>query len=167
MVQILPVSPDNAMIFKAVRLRALQDSPSAFASTYERESQRPDLHWIQRATEWNSGAKSTGFLAIEDGHDEACGIAGGYFDDDGSGPYLISMWVAPNHRRHGVGKRLVDAVLGWARSRGAKQITLEVTTTNGPAVRFYESLGFVRTGKVSPYPNDPQLREYEMVKGIG
>ena len=119
-----------------------------------------------RAREWNSAIKATGFIAIEDGHDEACGIAAGFFDDDGSGPYLISMWVAPSHRRHGVGKRLVDAVLDWARSRGAKQITLEVTTTNVSAIRFYESLGFVRTEKVSPYPNDPRLQEYEMVKSL-
>ncbi len=164
MIELHPVSRANVSLFKSVRLRALQESPTAFASTYARESQRSDDEWVQRAAEWQAGVKATGFLAVDSG--EGCGIAGGYFPDDGGGPFLISMWVAPTHRRTGIGKRLVEAVCDWARSRGANRIVLEVTTTNFPAVRFYERLGFARTGKVSPYPNDPSLQECEMIKSL-
>src|SRR5712692_5958294 len=59
-----PITPQNAMIFKAVRLRALQDTPSAFGSTYAKESQLADADWIKRAVQWN-GERSAAFLAMD------------------------------------------------------------------------------------------------------
>src|SRR4051794_11332466 len=38
MLSVQRITPDNMDLFKAVRLRALQDAPSAFGSTYEREA---------------------------------------------------------------------------------------------------------------------------------
>jgi len=32
---------------------------------------------------------------------------------------------------------------------------------------FYERLGFIRTGRTEPYPNDPALIEYEMSRPVG
>jgi ribosomal protein S18 acetylase RimI-like enzyme len=77
------------------------------------------------------------------------------------------MWVAPAHRGRGVGKQLVNAILDWARSKHAQALCLMVTSNNEVALRFYQRLGFVRTGKTEPYPNDPALVEYEMVRPIG
>lgn len=162
MISLVPISPSNALVYKTIRLRALQDTPTAFGSTYAKESQLTDEDWTKRALQWNSGTKSAGYLAMDDG--AACGIAAGYFPDDGSGPYLVSMWVAASHRRRGAGRILLEAVIDWARSRGARQLVLDVTTTNDPAIKFYEGLGFERTGTVKPYPNDPTLKEYEMRK---
>jgi ribosomal protein S18 acetylase RimI-like enzyme len=163
-----PVSADLAMTFKSVRLRALQDAPTAFASTYETESKLSDDEWTQRAIERGSGERSICYLVFDDDidNDIAVGIAGGYFPDGGGGPFLVSMWVAPSHRRRAIGQQLVEAVERWARSRAAPQLVLEVTTTNEPAIRFYEKLGFRKTGRVQPYPNDPKLREYEMIKTL-
>jgi len=42
MISIQRITPQNVQVFKAVRLRALQDSPFAFGSTYTRESQFTD-----------------------------------------------------------------------------------------------------------------------------
>ena len=39
MISLESVTPQNAMTYKAVRLEALQDTPSAFSSTYAKESQ--------------------------------------------------------------------------------------------------------------------------------
>jgi ribosomal protein S18 acetylase RimI-like enzyme len=164
MIELQPVSPANAMTMKSVRLRALKDSPTAFASKYEKESTLTNAEWVHRAGIWGSGDKSMAYLALDG--DDACGIAAGYYPDDGSGPYLVSMWVAPSHRRRAVGQQLVEAIIAWARSRGARQLLLDVTTNNEPAIRFYKKLGFTRTGKVQPYPNDPALQEYEMSKSL-
>ena len=41
-----------------------------------------------------------------------------------------------------------------------------VTSNNDAAMRFYESLGFVRTGRTEPYPNDAALVEFEMMRSI-
>jgi ribosomal protein S18 acetylase RimI-like enzyme len=164
MISLVPVSPANVAMFKMVRLRALQDTPTAFGSTYAKESARTDEQWAQRAADWSLALRATGYLALDDGH--PCGIAGGYFSDDQHRPYLISMWVEPAYRRRGLGRQLVEAIIEWARSRGSSELVLEVTTNNESAVRFYEQLGFIRTGKIVPYPNDPALHEYEMVKSI-
>jgi ribosomal protein S18 acetylase RimI-like enzyme len=151
-------------MFKAIRLRALKDTPSAFGATYARESQLTDADWLERAAKWN-GDRSVLFLA-RDG-EIACGMAGSSLDpDDASRAHLISMWTAPTHRRHGVGRRLVNEVLAWARVRGATALILMVTSSNEGAIRFYEQLGFTRTGRTEPYPNDPALIEYEMSRPI-
>jgi len=164
MIELIPISPSNALTYKSIRLRALKDTPTAFASTYAKESQLSDEEWIARAAKWNTGITSTAYLAMHE--NEPCGLAGCYFPADGSGPYLVSMWVAASHRRHGVGRMLVNAIVDWARASGAHRLVLDVTTTNEPALKFYETLGFQRTGKVLPYPNDPALEECEMSKGL-
>ena len=160
MITIEPVTPANISAFKEVRLRALQDSPEAFGSTYAREAAFSDSEWLQRAKRWN-GEMGIGFLAMDDG--APCGIAGAFLnEDDRTRALLVSMWTAPAHRRRAIGRRLVDQVLEWARRRNATTLLLMVTSSNDPAIRFYETLGFTRTGKTQPYPNDPALIEYEM-----
>jgi GNAT superfamily N-acetyltransferase len=147
-----------------VRLDALRESPSAFGSTYAREAAFTEAEWLVRLERWN-GETGVGFLAMDS--DAGCGIAGGLLDlQDDTCAQLVSMWTAPTHRRHGVGKLLVDAVVDWARSRKIKTLTLMVVSTNGPAIRFYEQLGFARTGRTDPYPNDPSIVEYEMLRTL-
>jgi ribosomal protein S18 acetylase RimI-like enzyme len=41
-----------------------------------------------------------------------------------------------------------------------------VTSRNDAAMRFYERLGFKRTGRTEPYPDDPALVEYEMARPL-
>jgi len=164
MLALEPITPQNAMIFKAVRLRALQDTPSAFGSTYAKESQFTDADWIKRAVQWN-GERSAAFLAM-DVH-IACGIVGSFLDqDDTTRAHLGSMWTAPTHRHRGIGRLLVNEVLGWARLHRARTLQLMVTSNNEPAILFYQRLGFTRTGRTEPYPNDPALIEYEMSRPI-
>jgi ribosomal protein S18 acetylase RimI-like enzyme len=154
------ITPATALVFKDARLRALRDTPSAFGSTYAKEALFTDDDWVKRAEQW-TGKTSTAYLAMDSG--TACGIAAGYLDrDDAENAELVSMWVAPSHRRAGVGRALVDAVLAWARTRGARTLFLLVTCTNDTAIKFYERLGFTMTGRTKPYPNDPALIEYEM-----
>jgi GNAT superfamily N-acetyltransferase len=164
MVKLEPVSAENIQIFKEIRLRALQDSPSAFGSTYARESQFTDPDWLARAMRWN-GDRGIGYLAMEDG--AACGIAGALLDDDdATRAQLVSMWTAPTHRKSGVGRILVDAVSYWARLRGVRTLNLMVVSKNDAAILFYHRLGFVITGRTEPYPNDPALIEYEMERPV-
>jgi GNAT superfamily N-acetyltransferase len=61
---------------------------------------------------------------------------------------------------------LVNNVLNWARGRNARSLLLMVTSNNEPAIGFYQRLGFTRTGRTEPYPNDPVVIEYEMSRPI-
>jgi len=160
----VPITPLNVSAFKTVRLRALQDTPLAFGATYANESQLTDAEWLQRTQRWN-GEPGIGFFAMDG--DAACGIAGSFLEpDDPACAKLISMWVPPTHRQRGVGRRLVNEVVRWAGSRNARTLLLLVTSNNEPAIRFYECLGFTRTGHAQPYPNDPAILKYEMSRAI-
>ena len=160
MISIVPITARNFLVFKAVRLQALQDSPFAFGSTYARESEFTDDEWLRRAENWN-GVSGAGFLAMDES--AACGIVGSFLDDkDPSQARLVSMWTAPTHRRQGAGALLVSAAEDWARGAGATTMNLMVTSTNPAAQMFYERLGFAFTGFQQPWPNDPEVLEREM-----
>jgi GNAT superfamily N-acetyltransferase len=93
----------------------------------------------------------------------ACGIIAGYRDkNDPRRAWVASMWVAPTHRRTGLGTMLMDAVKLWAYTLGAAELCLMVTSNNSTAIQFYERCGYSFTGTTGPYQNDPALFEYEM-----
>jgi len=164
MIMLVPITAQNIALFKAVRLRALQDTPLAFGSTYDREIQLTGAEWRERANRWN-GQRGVGYLALDDG--SACGIAGSLLDpEDETRAQLISMWTAPTHRRRGIGRMLVNRVAAWAHHHGALSLSLMVTSANESALLFYHRLGFIRTGRTEPYPNDPALSEYEMLRPL-
>lgn len=148
--------------FRTVRLRALKEDPTAFASTYAKESQLPESDWPKVVTKWN-GNDAVCYLGMDEGM--PCGIIAGFFDkNDPQMAYVASMWVAPTHRRTGLGTMLMNAVQRWAQELGAGELHLMVTSKNATAISFYEQRGFTFTGTTGPYANDPTLFEYEMVK---
>jgi ribosomal protein S18 acetylase RimI-like enzyme len=158
------ISPRNVAVFREIRLRALQDSPTAFASTYADESQFTDEVWLRRAI-WCTTDRSVGFLALAG--TTGCGIVRGSLDDDDPQiGWVESMWVAPSNRRRGVGQLLVNAVIDWARDCGIGMLKLDVTKTNEAAIRFYKSLNFRDTGQTKPYAQDSKLVECEMCRPV-
>jgi ribosomal protein S18 acetylase RimI-like enzyme len=142
----------------------LQDSPFAFGSTFEKESQLSNADWQRRAAE-RDGTRSITYLAWDEG--QTCGIAAGFIDaENDDSAHLVSVWVAPTHRSQGVGKLLVLGVIDWARTRRVAKLHLMVTSNNDAAVGFYQRLGFEKTGRTEPYPNDSAIVEFEMVATI-
>ena len=146
--------------YRRVRLGALQESPSAFGSTYEREAAMTNEEWQGRVTVGASAQDRATFLALDG--DDAVGVVGIFADIDQTTPQLVSMWTAPPARRLGVGRALVNAALDWSRTAGATAVELWVTTGNDPAQRLYESFGFEEIGVVQPHPNDPCASETRM-----
>lgn len=55
---------------------------------------------------------------------------------------LFDIVVAPEQRGKGYGRALVTSLLSWAAAKGAQTAYLQVVTTNAPARKLYESLGF-------------------------
>ena len=64
---------------------------------------------------------------------------------------LYDLFVDPAARRHGVGRRLMEAAADEARRRGAVSLALSTAKTNHPAQRLYESLGWVRDEEFYEY----------------
>jgi len=148
-----------------VRLAALQESPSAFGSTYEAEASRADDEWIERAQRGAAGVDRVTFFAVVNG--EIVGLVGGFRpDSDASNVDLVSMWTAPRARRLGVARALVAAVLQWATTASATMVHLWVTRGNEPALRLYESMGFRLTGESQPLSSDLAKDELAMTRDL-
>jgi len=65
--------------------------------------------------------------------------------DQGTGArqaHILLLYVMPNHRRRGIGAALVRYAETWAKSRGDRQIGLQVFETNLPAMELYRALGY-------------------------
>ena len=164
MISLKRITPADVTLFKTVRLRALHDTPSAYSSTYAEECRLADAEWTARIAEW-SGSASMTYIAMD--ADAACGIAGGYLHQtDSSRAHLVSLWVAPSHRRLGVGANLVHAIIAWARDQKARTLELIVTSNNDIAINFYSRLGFAFTGKTASYRNDSALNDLEMIRSL-
>ena len=155
------LTPRLVQEYKTVRLRALKDSPTAFGSTYAKESAFSDSDWLRRVDTWN-GPGGVCYLGMDAG--VPCGIIAGYSNKcDPPKVFVASMWVAPTHRRSGLGTMLMDAVKLWAHTISVGELYLMVTSNNLAAIRFYEKCGFTFTGTTGTYEHDPALFEYEMV----
>lgn len=69
--------------------------------------------------------------------------------------WLHEFHVAAEHRRHGVGRRLMNTVFDSAREAGLRCVACETQTTNVPAIDFYSRMGFRVDGiDVAFYTND-------------
>ncbi len=80
-------------------------------------------------------------LATEEGQDIVQGYAIAYMTAfDGELPDIV---VAPDCRRQGLGRLLMEEITGEFKRRDLETLFLEVRQSNLPARGLYESLGFV------------------------
>jgi ribosomal protein S18 acetylase RimI-like enzyme len=63
---------------------------------------------------------------------------------DGHRGWVYYLAVAPERRRAGLGRVMMDAAETWLRARGAPKIQLMVREDNEAALGFYEALGLER-----------------------
>ena len=148
------VVEDDWQIMSQVRLRALREDGDAFGSTLAREEMFTERHWRMRLR------SCTTWLA---------------FDDDGAGKgivsmilepgspldnrHVVSLWVAPESRRQGVGWALLDALRLGAIAEEARTTSLWVVDDNHAAIDLYVRAGYTRTGERQALPRDPDRTE--------
>jgi len=100
------------------------------------------------------------------------GFAVGLIDSDNTNSgssiaELESVVVAANARRAGIGRALCEAVTDYCRSRGAKEIVLEVRASSSDAIALYCGLGFEQTGRRPHYYRDPEDDAVILRLGLG
>ena len=69
---------------------------------------------------------------------------------------MMNIAVSPAFRRQGIAKGLIDALVAALREKGSRRLTLEVRTSNAPAIRLYDSLGFTQVGLRKNYYQNPK-----------
>lgn len=72
-------------------------------------------------------------------------------ETDTRGLHITNLAVAPQFRRGGIGRSLMDATESWGRRLGQTISRLEVRNTNTAAVTFYEDLGYQVRDRVMGY----------------
>jgi RimJ/RimL family protein N-acetyltransferase len=139
-IKIRRLTPSEGAAYREIRLEALRLDPEAFGSTFEAESVRPPEHFPERV------AQCPVFGAFRDG--EIVGMAG-FLGREGAKDahkgYLWGMYVQPGARNAGVGRRLAEAVIDYARQH-VEILQLNVVSENEAARQLYASLGFVEYG---------------------
>jgi ribosomal-protein-alanine N-acetyltransferase len=92
-----------------------------------------------------------GFKAVETGKARSA-VAGFVLARSIAGEAeIITIAVARAHRRRGLGRLLMDAVLRDLHSTRAEALFLEVDENNAPAIGLYRRLGFREVGKRAAY----------------
>jgi RimJ/RimL family protein N-acetyltransferase len=134
--QIRPLHPDEALLFRDIRLEALRLHPDAFGADFDTEAANDLAFFSQRLA---ANVVFGGF------HEEALlGIAG-FMPKSGIKSahkgMLWGMYVRPQARRSGLSRRLVEAVLTHARQH-VEQLELSVEAGNVAARRLYAAVGF-------------------------
>lgn len=69
---------------------------------------------------------------------------------------MMNLAVAPQRRRQGIGRRLVEELTARLARMGSRSLTLEVRASNVPARALYEAMGFVQTGLRRGYYRSPR-----------
>jgi RimJ/RimL family protein N-acetyltransferase len=58
------------------------------------------------------------------------------------------MWLIPGYRGLGLGKKLMEYIIHWARAHGVEKISLDVFSNNERAIRLYKKYGFRVEGRL-------------------
>ncbi len=69
---------------------------------------------------------------------------------------MMNLAVAPEYRRMGIGKMLVETLVEHLRDAGNTCLTLEVRQSNAQAIGLYSKLGFVQVGCRPNYYSNPK-----------
>ena len=126
---------EDWLIYREVRLAALDESPSVFGDSYEQEAAADQTHWRSQVT------AARRIVAESDG--SPCGVVSlrDFCQDPGS-MELFGLWVEPTARSTGVAGRLVDTAATLVAGEGATQLYSWAGTENGPAIGFATGFGF-------------------------
>jgi GNAT superfamily N-acetyltransferase len=151
------------------RVLAHYDRPVAAVLTGSPEEERlRRLGWVLESDDADALFQVAGMAQVaralrevdDDGVDltDHRGLARASLGDRASGyaAYRDGWWgvraveVAPEHRRQGLGLRVLAALAGWGAEQGATTAYLQVLADNEPALALYAGLGF-RTHHVHRY----------------
>jgi len=162
-VTIRVVAPGEWAAWRELRLRALVDSPDAFGETLEGAHARDEAAWISA-----TAVDAARVVLVAERAGTRIGMAvARVAPDDTRRAHLSAMWVAPEARRTGVGRALVDAAMRWARFAGAGTLVLKVTERAPDAASLYRALGFADTGTLEAARPGSRIQSSVLVAQLG
>jgi GNAT superfamily N-acetyltransferase len=154
------IRADEGPALQTLRLAALASDPLAFGATLEEDAKRPASDWAHRAEAGATSDTEAIFVLADEDH-PLRGMVGAFTHEGGR--FLWGMWVAPDHRGHGNGERLLQVVLAWCRQHpGELPVRLDVNPSQVAALHLYERHGFRASGDDRPLGHHPPARKRPM-----
>ena len=149
-----------------IRLEALADSPSAFATTLAEAEAYPSSLWQERAVAGAEGHDQITVLAVSGERTIGMTVALGRPHRVLDVVPIVSVFVSPSHRREGIAVRMLNLAEEWAGDRSASHTSLWVEERNSEARGFYESIGYLATGDQQAMPSAPATCEIRLEKAL-
>ena len=163
--EIRRVRPADGVLVMTVRLAALQADPLSFGATYAHEAAFEATQWDEWAAGDAAGKEMATLLALEG--ETPVGIVAAYRDTAEEQLFhVFSMWVAPEVRRTGLGRRLLGAIEAWIAECGGTRAQLSVADTALAAARLYETNGYEPDGEQTASPHTPGVIHISLHKQL-
>ena len=117
----------------------------------EIEKEACDMPWTETMFIPEVGSENATYVVGTRGEEVIC--YGGFHSvlDEA---HITNIAVKSTERGKGIGRFLLATLIGKAREKGASTVSLEVKTTNKPAISLYESFGFKVAGVRKRYYNN-------------
>lgn len=149
-IEIRQFIPDEAGIaaYRKIRSEALETNPEAFMTTADGFAKRTD-HQVELRLKANFASPDQLMIGAFDGDDPVgmMGLIRSSYTKQAHVAHIIAVFVSVSHRKHGLGGRMIDHLIEFARSRdGLRQVHLGVISANTAAIALYRSRGFERYG---------------------
>jgi ribosomal protein S18 acetylase RimI-like enzyme len=143
--EIRRLSAADAEAFSALRREVTRENPVPMGLALDEELARPIEGFRAQLSAPAPNAAFGAFVGVELVGSSALAWPS-KFDSSRHKSTLWGTFVSPRFRKRGIGRALVEEVVGHARAENVRRINLTVYVPNPPAVSLYESLGFEECG---------------------
>ncbi len=140
-------NPGDAPLLAAMRVRMFVDMGSGLEGEFTSQLDSYAA-WIRQGyaegsleawiVEYGESAVGCAVLWIKRRHPD--GRTGGT-----AVPYVLNVYVSPDHRRAGLARRMMEAIVAHCRERGFHAVELHASDEGRP---LYESMGFAATNEM-------------------
>ncbi|MBW3494436.1 MULTISPECIES: GNAT family N-acetyltransferase [Bacillus] len=140
------LTKEDAEKYWDLRLQALQVNPEAFVTTYEEAIRQENP--IKRVESNLTATTSCTFGAFNE-ENHLVGVVTLLTEERAAYKHkghIVAMYVDAQNRRNGLARELITNAIQRAREIKLEQLNLGVVSTNEPAKKLYESMGFKTYG---------------------
>jgi ribosomal protein S18 acetylase RimI-like enzyme len=135
MIEIYKPRPNEWQLLKDIRIESLKGEPGAFRDKLKKEEAFSDEQWRV------SLKQSDGSIVLfAKENDRVIGMIG--IDNKQGKSHIWGVYVSSEYRGKGIGKMLLESILGEIRSYGYGVAVLTVQPTQERAISLYQSFGF-------------------------
>jgi len=160
-VEIITLEPQDWKQYRDLRLRALQEEPHAYGSTYADNVKNSDESWMERLKD--ASLEKAQWLVFAKHNDTVVGMAGAFAQKEIDTAQVIAVYVVPEERGKGISKLLMSDILTRIKkNKFVRKILVDVNPEQEAAYNLYKNYGFEVTKKYNMILGDG--KEHDVIQ---